>query len=267
MFVITIALPWSWIVSSSIAHPTYAQIEGSRMVLKDGIYQLATPDLVSWWPFLLLAVLCYGFLPRIILFGVGIVARKRAVDKVNFNHAPCSRLLRRLTTPVLETDGRTEGNNDNSYPPAEGGGDGVQADEGKTAVPWLDATVLVPDDISGQCTNEAMDVSLKKRLGMDFKRMIEIAFDVEEDKRALSALTDLNPVVVLQEAWQPPISETLMYFRKLRELLGTETQIHIFLIGKPVTETFLTSAELADWKIWEQTIQTLGDPLIEIHGF
>ena len=35
------------------------------MVLKEGIYHLTTPDLVSWWPFLLLAVCFYGFLPRI----------------------------------------------------------------------------------------------------------------------------------------------------------------------------------------------------------
>ena len=272
MFVKMVALPWSWIVSSSIAHPTYAQIEGSRMVLKDGIYQLATPDLVSWWPFLLLAVLCYGFLPRIILFGVGIMARKRAANKVDFNHAACSKLLRRLTTPVLETDGQTEGNNGICHLPADGAGDGVLPDAGKTAVPWHDATVLVPDDISGQSTKEALEVSLKKRLGMDCKRMIEIAFDVEEDKKVLSALigshplTDLNPVVVLQEAWQPPIAETLLYFRKLRGLLGAETQIHIFLIGKPAPETFLTSAGPADWKVWKQAIQTLGDPFIEIHG-
>jgi hypothetical protein len=272
MFVKTVALPWSWIVSPTIAHPTYVQIEGSRMVLKDGIYQLATPDLVSWWPFLFLAVLCYGFLPRLILFSVGIMARKRAANKVDFNHVACSGLLRRLTTPVLETDGRTMANNDNSAPPADEPGDELQPDAGKAAVPWHDATVLVPDDISGQHTNEALEVLLKKRLGMDFKRMIEIAFDVEQDERALSALTgsrpltDLDPVVVLQEAWQPPIAETLLYFRKLRELLGTETQIHIFLVGKPTPETFLTSAGPADWKIWKQAIQMLGDPFIEIHG-
>jgi hypothetical protein len=200
------------------------------------------------------------------------MARKRAANKVDFNHVACSGLLRRLTTPVLETDGRTMANNDNSAPPADEPGDELQPDAGKAAVPWHDATVLVPDDISGQHTNEALEVLLKKRLGMDFKRMIEIAFDVEEDERALSALTgsrpltDLNPVVVLQEAWQPPIAETLLYFRKLRELLGTETQIHIFLVGKPTPETFLTSAGPADWKIWKQAIQMLGDPFIEIHG-
>ena len=55
-FVKIFSLPWSWIEPLSIVNPTYAQIQGSRMVLKDGIYHLATPDLVSWWPFLLLSV-------------------------------------------------------------------------------------------------------------------------------------------------------------------------------------------------------------------
>jgi hypothetical protein len=266
VFVKTVAMPWSWIVSPSVAHPTHAQIEGSRMVLKDGIYQLTTPDLVSWWPFLLLAVLCYGFLPRIILFGFGNMARKRAANKVDFNHAECSRLLRRLTTPVLETDGRYEANNGSSYPSPDGAGNDAQEKGGKAVVPWQDATVLVPDDITGQHTNEALGTLLKKRLGVDFRRMIQIAFDVEEDKSTLSAATDLNPVVVLQEAWQPPIAETLLYFRKLRELLEPETQIHILLIGKPAPETSLTSAEPADWKIWKRAIQTMGEPLIDIHG-
>ncbi|MBW1718378.1 MAG: DUF2868 domain-containing protein [Deltaproteobacteria bacterium] len=51
-----VALPWSWFVPAEIAYPSLSRITGSHMVLKDGIYSLATEDLVSWWPFLCLAV-------------------------------------------------------------------------------------------------------------------------------------------------------------------------------------------------------------------
>ncbi|MCD6597386.1 MAG: DUF2868 domain-containing protein, partial [Bacteroidales bacterium] len=57
-----LALPWSWFVPPELAHPTLTQIEGSHMILKDGIYHLAPSDLVAWWPFLFFAVLFYGLI-------------------------------------------------------------------------------------------------------------------------------------------------------------------------------------------------------------
>ena len=58
-----IALPWSWLAAGDPAYPSLAQIEGSRIILKEGIYHLSTPDLVSWWPFLCFSVFFYGLLP------------------------------------------------------------------------------------------------------------------------------------------------------------------------------------------------------------
>ena len=271
MFVKTTALPWSWLLSPAISHPTYAQIEGSRMVLKDGIYDLATQDLVSWWPFLLLAVLCYGFLPRIILFGVGIIARKRALGSVALNHAACNRLLRRLNTPVLETDG-TMTANDGSGRPDDSHTDVVQPKIVDKALQGHDAIVIVPDDIFGQFPNEALEGVLKERLGINCRHQIQTAGDVEEDKKALTDLAvskidnERYSVVVLQEAWQPPIAETFFYLQKLRKLLGSNTQIYIFLIGKPIPEAFFANAEASDWHIWKQMVQKLGDPFLEING-
>lgn len=43
-----LALPWSWMLPEDIAYPSLASVEGSRIILKDGIYHLATQDLVSW---------------------------------------------------------------------------------------------------------------------------------------------------------------------------------------------------------------------------
>ena len=51
-----IALPWSWIVPQ--AYPSLEQIQGSQMVLKEGVAHLATANLVAWWPFPLLLRRC-----------------------------------------------------------------------------------------------------------------------------------------------------------------------------------------------------------------
>lgn len=271
MFVKTVALPWSWIVTPVISHPTYAQIEGSRMVLKDGIYDLATPDLVSWWPFLLLAVLFYGFLPRIILFGIGILARKKAIDSVALNHAACNRLLRRLNNPVLETDG-TMTVNDRSDGPEDLHAGEVQPENVEAAVQGHDAILIVPDDIFGRFPNEVLEGALKKNLGINCRHQIKTEGDIEDDKKALTDLAvskadnDRYSLIVLQEAWQPPIAEVLIYLQKLREFFGSKTQIHIFLIGKPIPEAFFTNVEASDWHIWKQAVQKLGDSFLEING-
>ena len=97
-----LAFPWSWLLGS-ISYPGLEQIEGSRMILKDGFYHLASEDLVSWWPFLCLAICCYCLLPRIILFIVGSIERNRTLGRISFNRTDHNQLVHRLLTPRLET--------------------------------------------------------------------------------------------------------------------------------------------------------------------
>lgn len=75
------ALPWSWFMPEPLAHPSFSQIEGSRIILKDGIAVLATRDLVSWWPFLCLGTFFYAVLPRGFLMLAGLLARHRALRR------------------------------------------------------------------------------------------------------------------------------------------------------------------------------------------
>ena len=99
-----VALPWSWMFPAGVGVPTMEQISGSRMILKDGIYHLTTADLISWWPFLCLCVFFYGFLPRLVLVGVGQWMKKQSIAALSFDHASCQRLLSRMTTPFFSID-------------------------------------------------------------------------------------------------------------------------------------------------------------------
>jgi hypothetical protein len=101
-----IAAPWSWALEGDAAFPSLAQIEGSRIILKEGIYHLSTPDLVSWWPFLCLAVLVYGLLPRLLLFLGAIAVQRRFLGSLDFRQGACEQLLMRMTTPLVSTRGR-----------------------------------------------------------------------------------------------------------------------------------------------------------------
>jgi hypothetical protein len=102
-FVEMVAWPWSWLFSPPVAHPTIKQVAGSQMVLKDGIIHLATGDLVAWWPFIFLAVLFYGLVPRLILAGTGFLMKRRSLALIDFSHGACDRLVLRMQTRHLDT--------------------------------------------------------------------------------------------------------------------------------------------------------------------
>jgi len=113
---------------------------------------------------------------------------------------------------------------------------------------------------------------LKHVPGISLKQRIDVTLDFEKDHKALVEMTGanadkINPMVLLlQEAWLPPITESLLYLRKLRELLGNKAVICIFLIGKPSSDHGFTPVAARDWRIWKQAIGKLSDPFIEING-
>ncbi len=266
-----IALPWSWFIPAGIAHPTIEQIEGSHMVLKDGIYHLATQDLVSWWPFLCMAVCVYGLLPRILLLITGIAIQKRRLRQQTFDHTDCDRLMQRLTTPVLETGGQTDKVvSDNSFllqnsaagmPPNPEHSDPNDNNVANTVV------ALIPDDIFDAVKDRELSLNIKTAFGYDLGLKFEVEADALADLAVLEKLVDTNgtaKIMFLQEAWQPPIRETLLFIRKIREIAGAKAKIIIALIGKPAAETVFTSVKTEDYKIWEQKISRIGDPYLRL---
>ncbi|MFZ5572400.1 MAG: DUF2868 domain-containing protein [Thermodesulfobacteriota bacterium] len=262
-----LALPWSWLFPAGSGYPTLAQIEGSRMIYKDGMAHLTTPDLVSWWPFLLLAVLFYGLLPRLLLLLTGFAIQRRALARLGFRHTACEELFRRLTSPILETGGRPS---PESIPvrlregTATGISSGMPIDGiGRTPDPE-GVAVLVPEAMADRCSGEELDRVLAARLGLGVGRILVLPDDPVEGRSLLRKLseTPFDQVVVLQEAWQPPIFESLRFVREGRKILGDKTRMDLLLIGRPAAETILTKSHPVEAGIWREKIAGLGDPYL-----
>lgn len=265
-----ISLPWSWVTPPRIAHPTLEQIEGSRMILKEGIYHLVTNDLVAWWPFLCLAVLSYGLLPRIILLNVAFIAKNRALKKLDFSHASCDKLMYRLQAPVLNTEGH----------PNEKEFQDINIESTATSVarsPVKGDTIsknsliaLVPSDIFEECLEEELGTLIHNTLGFRFWKKKKIDVDIERDKEVLDTLAGSKwedgqaSVLILLEAWQPPIRETLFFVQEIRRILGVKSKIIIALIGKPTSNTIFTRVNENDWGVWDQHIKKFADPYIRL---
>ncbi len=271
-----LAVPWSWFIPLELAHPTLAQIEGSRLVLKDGIYHLATPDLVAWWPFLCFAVLFYGLLPRIVLFFFGRMTRTYLIDKIELTHGACDQLVDRMATPQVqfgvrsETPGESRPNaavaTVSDEPP-------VEVDNASMDKKFF---VLIPDDIFEACSDKDLEITIGQTLGGHIVEKIRIGNTDTDETIAPDRLipngsdNGWTHILILQEAWQPPIIEDIAFIKALRHHLGDRTPILVGLIGKPKPETIFTRVTPINWQTWKERLTALGDPYLRleklVHG-
>jgi hypothetical protein len=186
-----LAAPWSWAIPAA-AGPTWDQIEGSRIVLKDGIKQLATAHLVSWWPFLSMALLIYGLVPRLVLWAGMSIQSARVLRQLPFHHAVCDRLFARLTAGTMDTSGVGDQPERCALPAediAVASGDGVRS--------WAPvargmAVVMVNDAMMGPLDTGALKRRIEARLGWGVASVVTWPWDDGERSRILGELGDVR---------------------------------------------------------------------------
>jgi hypothetical protein len=270
-----IALPWSW--TGPQAYPSLAQIQGSQVILKEGVSHLVTADLVAWWPFLCCAVLVYGLLPRCLLLVLGLVQQRRALEQLHFATLGIRPLLRRMTSPRIDTNGvrdteRSEVVESGGVAPAAGRAAPATvflADQGAVAAGAV-FFLLIPDEVYDDCLAEDLVVLLSP--GLEPARFAYIRHGVpgmaEAESlaplRAAAAQGMLAGILLLQEAWQPPLKETERALRGLRRLAGEGIPLTILLIGRPTGHAVLTSVDPEHLRIWRQKMQALSDSCLQV---
>lgn len=264
-FVQLVSLPWSWVIPPGIAHPSLAAIEGSRIILKDGIAHLATQDLVAWWPFLILSLLVYGLLPRVFLYFLAIYLQHQGLVDLRFQHATCTRLLQRMQTPLVSTqaspDFRQTASTDETSPLAD-----TTAVAGRlSTAPVL---ALVPGDISPPLSDEDVRELLAPG-GYNPARQLRFMENYEADQKILADLAaqdwqESGGIVILMEAWMPPLIAFLSQLRQIRQAIGPDTPIAVELIGRPGKEGLPAPVEAADREIWAKKLMAMGDPCLSL---
>lgn len=267
-----IALPWSWLLGAG-SYPNFDQVAGSRMVLKDGFYHLSSTDLVSWWPFLGMAICCYCLLPRVLLFVAGIRGRNRALARVSFQRPDHNQLVHRLLSPRLEV--RLQQKEQPQVQPvfrsnatsSERMGAVAQVRPGAAVNGSLLA--LIPDELFSDCDVALLDELSRQTFGYNVTDTVRINEEYRSDVEVLNFLRGeggrvSSALLIIQEAWQPPIREMLSFLRSLRLELDEETTMIVALVGKPNGETMLTPVSENDLRIWRQGTAGLMDPCLQV---
>lgn len=260
------ASPWSWFIPEGKSYPTLAEIEGSRIILKEGIYHLSTENLIAWWPFLLFCLLFYGLFFRLTLFLLGKLMESRSLHKLKLDTPPCLALIRRMQTPLVTTQAEPESKK--SQPE---GSPAVMHQPPSGAVPHLTAqVVLIPDDIYPLCPSEKLEPCLQQRgLTINEVHRFMVSYDQDQQLKELLSKRPWQPgegIFILMEGWMVPLVDFLSYLKELRTILPAKSIIHLGLVGRPDTTVFTPTAT-KDLAIWRQKIEALGDPYLSLFSF
>ncbi|MCK5680792.1 DUF2868 domain-containing protein, partial [bacterium] len=263
-----IALPWSWVLGAS-SYPDGGQIEGSRMVFKDGFYHLVSSDLVSWWPFLCLAICCYCLLPRMALFVFGSIGRNRSLARISFHRPDHNQLVHRLLSPRLDTTSpevkvvEEKPVVDREFPTS------IETEIENVIAVNGDLLVLIPDELFDDCDAGQLGMLCQQNYGYSVSERVRMDEGHLNSSVIIPCMDKGNdskhvPILIVQEAWQPPIQEMLRFLREIRLHCGEETVIIVALIGKPARETIFTPVTKTDLQVWQQKTATLNDTCLQI---
>ncbi len=263
-FVQYIALPWSWLIpQTSGGYPSLAEIEGSRIILKEGIFHLTTANLIAWWPFLVLCLFTYGFLLRTSLYLLGSILERRAFKSLRFDTPACLSLVRRMQTPVVTTQAPKENKTRHTVNKQEQ----QQPEPDTPPAHQAPQTILIPDDIFDHFTPAELGSILHKRgfYAGDIHRFMK---DYDTDQELLQILEKHDwqkneNLFILMEGWMPPLRDFLSLLDTFRNMLPPNTIINLGLIGKP-EETLFTPVHQQDLTVWKQKTTSLSDPYLSV---
>ena len=264
-----IALPWSWFLPESIAIPSLEQIEGSRIILKQGIHALATQNLVSWWPFLCLGILFYAVMPRCLLIAVGIFVQKQALKKFNFANPKFRQLIIRMQSPVLNVDSQQVTVNQNIEKDPVKNELKINPLTCKQNIIAGQALILISKKVYCHETVGQIVKGIERHLFFKIKEIVGINFDFDHDADAVSLIkkSDADQVVLIHEVWQPPIRELIYYITKIKETIPKDIPLYILLTKDAGQKNLGVDKDDINFKVWEKTVFKLEDPGISVIGF
>lgn len=237
-----LAVPWA---AMDDAVPTRALVERSRYYrLESAQGPAADPAaLGGWWPFLVMAMMCYGLLPRVVMWLICINARRRAVFAAADMTPGGHDVLRRLHRAALRH-----------------GAEDAEPDAGATAAgevpidttaPHADAVIIWADAPLDAAAPPGMDASTEPLHAGGASSVAADRAVIEQ----LAARTPKPTVMLAVKAWEPPMGEVLDFLRDLRAALGEGVAIHVLPVGEA------TEAQRSDWP---RRLSRLRDPWLRV---
>jgi len=242
----TASLPWSGIWADAV--PSLDLVERTRhfrVAGPDAHVHFIDPILFgAWWPFLVMATLTYGALPRLFTSLVGALALKRASEAALLAMPGARRVLEGLSSPLVET--QAKGSEGPIGLPAAGQVDSVtqeawvarHAGSDLLVIAWAEA--LADEALRLQFPREGLrlrDAGGRRSLAEDAERVAE-------------ARAGDGGVAVIVRAYEPPMLELVDFLSDLRRAMGSERGLAVGLFA----------GDSGSHEAWRRKLYTMGDP-------
>ena len=256
----SLAWPWGWLVSDAV--PTYELVSQSRFSRLQGGFTGGANDLMvgQWWRFLIAAVVTYGLIPRVLMWGGARTLRARALARVPLDTPDVERVVLRLESPRVETrserpppPNQATRSIDISPMPPSPAQDG--AETACFVIRWRQVPVQPSE----------LDLGLRATFGYRTAMLVEAGgLDVAEDETSRAEAAALeDPVVLVAEAWEAPDKGLRRYLTALRSAVGADRPIYVALVGEAGQSGF-EAADPEDIAIWRDRLALLEDPYLGV---
>jgi len=262
-----VSLPWNWIWGEGQGYPSLEQIEGSRIILKDGIGSLQNPDLTAWWPFLLLSLICFGLIPRLALWcWCGWITRQH-LKAYPEESAACRTLWGQFQTPYLNVS-QAVFDPDTERPSTQEIPENIEpttSESGHADTPGTKCWVMLDEDMAESSEQGSIEAFLQKH---GWEVLGRSSMDANPMGETLPWDSQHTPHVLLwiQEGWQPPIQENVRQIVTCRKLLPTHMMLVIGLVGLPDGTNCFTPVQERHLEIWNRFISNQHQPGIRVEA-
>ncbi len=239
--VTVIAAPWSGFAPG--ARPSLDEIRATRYAQGQGALTLASGAARSWWPFLVLAITCYGLLLRALLLAAAVGALRRQLRTIDFTDPDSNALWRRLRGSLVLTRGGT------AVLPA---GSGPAPREAPS--PGEPCFVLLSEEMT--LSDERLRNALQGRFGWQLAQAVPVRID---DRHAAAGVLPAlrqgprmpSAVVVVAPAGRDPIVAVANF---LRAVAAAAAPIEVVVLLCGDTRGDAPSVDEERYAIWRRFI-------------
>ncbi len=247
-----LALPWQSIVPAAV--PDSSLIESSRYYrlqsqLRSGGWEAS--ELGTWWLYLALCVVFYGFLPRVFALVVTGIQYDRAIVRATLAAPGSSQILSRMSDPLVSTES-PQAENEPHIERTRPGLLGRQAAREIECliIEWSDC---VPSD-KGLSSAGIKSISRLTAGGRQ---------SPSDDRETIKSAAQVKSegIAVALKSWEPPLLEVTDFIALLRKNISATLPIIVLL--QPLPNQTVTPEQL---ETWETALGVLSDPALYLES-